>query len=52
MVGNSVRSDKDAYDALILTSAKAYGADGVIDFAANPLLGADGANSEHDVLSG
>jgi lysophospholipase L1-like esterase len=34
---------KDTYDALILTQAKADGADGVVDFAANPLLGADGA---------
>jgi hypothetical protein len=36
---------KDAYNGLILTSAKAAGADGIIDFAANPLLGADGANA-------
>jgi trimeric autotransporter adhesin len=43
--GNSFDSDKNAYDALILTGSKAYGADGVIDFAANPLLGADGANA-------
>jgi lysophospholipase L1-like esterase len=38
-------SIKDSYDALILTQAKAGGADGVVDFAANPLLGADGAYS-------
>ncbi len=43
--GGSVDADKDAYDALILTSAKGLGADGIIDFAANPLLGADGANT-------
>jgi lysophospholipase L1-like esterase len=43
--GNSFDSDKNAYDALILTGSKAYGADGVIDFAANPLLGGDGANA-------
>jgi trimeric autotransporter adhesin len=43
--GNSFDSDKNAYDSLILTGSKAYGADGVIDFAANPLLGADGANA-------
>ena len=43
--GNSFDSDKNAYDALILTGSKAYGADGVIDFAANPLLGSDGANT-------
>jgi len=36
---------KDAYDALILTRAKTAGADGVVDFAANPLLGADNAYS-------
>lgn len=35
--------DKDGYDALILSQAKAAGAEGVVDFAANPLLGADGA---------
>jgi lysophospholipase L1-like esterase len=38
-------SIKDSYDSLILTQAKAGGADGVVDFAANPLLGADGAYS-------
>ncbi len=43
--GRTLDSDKDAYDALILSQAKAGGADGVIDFAANPLLGADGANT-------
>ncbi|NYF78568.1 GDSL-type esterase/lipase family protein [Granulicella arctica] len=42
---NTLDSDKDAYDALILAQAKAGGADGIIDFAANPLLGADGANA-------
>lgn len=36
---------KNAYDALILTNAKSIGADGVIDFAANPLMGADGAST-------
>jgi hypothetical protein len=36
---------KDSYDANILSSWKAWGADGVIDFAANPTMGADGANS-------
>jgi len=34
---------KDSYDSLMLQQAKLVGADGVIDFAANPLLGADGA---------
>jgi lysophospholipase L1-like esterase len=37
--------DKNNYDAAILTKAKAAGADGIVDFAANPLLGADGAYS-------
>jgi len=43
--GNTFDADKDAYDTLILSQAKASGADGVIDFAANPLLGSDGANT-------
>jgi trimeric autotransporter adhesin len=43
--GVSYDSDKDSYDALILGGWKRIGADGVIDFAANPLLGADGANA-------
>jgi trimeric autotransporter adhesin len=43
--GNSYDTDKDGYDAMILGNWKAIGADGVIDFAANPLLGADGANA-------
>ena len=43
--GRTLDSDKDAYNALILSQAKAGGADGVIDFAANPFLGADGANT-------
>jgi len=38
-------SNKDAYDGLILQDAMRVGADGVIDFAANPLLGADGAST-------
>jgi len=36
-------SVKDSYDALILAQYKTIGADGVVDFAANPNLGADGA---------
>ncbi|WP_353064637.1 GDSL-type esterase/lipase family protein [Tunturibacter psychrotolerans] len=36
---------KDAFDALLLSSAEALGVDGVVDFAANPLLGADNASS-------
>jgi len=43
--GNTLDADKDAYNALILSQARAGGADGVIDFAANPLLGADGASA-------
>jgi lysophospholipase L1-like esterase len=38
-------ANKDTYDAQILRLAKAGGADGVIDVAADPLLGADGASS-------
>ncbi len=38
-------ANKDALDALILSQYKVIGADGVIDFAANPLLGADGAST-------
>jgi trimeric autotransporter adhesin len=43
--GTSLDADKDTYDSLILTTAKGLGADGVIDFAANPNLGADGAST-------
>lgn len=43
--GRPLDASKDDYDALILAQAKADGADGVIDFAANPLLGADNANA-------
>jgi hypothetical protein len=43
--GVTLDSHKNAYDTLILQQAKVVGADGVIDFAANPLLGADGANA-------
>jgi hypothetical protein len=43
--GNTGDADKNAYDALILSQAKSAGAEGVIDFAANPLLGADNANT-------
>lgn len=44
-------AQKNAYDALILQQAKSIGADGVLDFAANPLLGADGANTSSNFLS-
>jgi trimeric autotransporter adhesin len=43
---------KDTYDAAILTSAKGFGADGIVDFAANPLLGADGANTNATYFQG
>lgn len=43
---SSFDADKDAYDALILEQARPMGADGVIDFAANPQLGADGAYAD------
>lgn len=36
-------TDKDIYDAAILAQARELGADGVVDYAANPLLGADNA---------
>jgi lysophospholipase L1-like esterase len=44
-------AQKNAYDALILQQAKGVGADGILDFAANPLLGADGANSSSNFLT-
>jgi lysophospholipase L1-like esterase len=50
--GNTGDVDKNAYDALILSQAKTAGADGVIDFAANPLLGADGANASATYFQG
>ncbi|HEY8997180.1 MAG TPA: SGNH/GDSL hydrolase family protein, partial [Edaphobacter sp.] len=36
---------KDQYDALIVQKARSMGADGLVDFAAIPLLGADGAST-------
>jgi len=36
-------SEKNAFDEQLLSQAKAMGADGVVDFAADPNLGADGA---------
>ena len=44
--GNTMDADKNAYDGLILSQAKSSGADGVIDFAADARLGADGANTD------
>jgi lysophospholipase L1-like esterase len=41
--GQTMDALKDTYDALILQQAKAVGFAGVLDVAANPLLGADGA---------
>jgi trimeric autotransporter adhesin len=43
--GGVYDADKDGLDALILSRAKLIGADGVIDFAAEPLIGADGASA-------
>jgi hypothetical protein len=45
-------TDKNNYDALILEQAKLAGADGVIDFAANPLLGANRAYSNATYFQG
>ncbi|MBS1800022.1 MAG: SGNH/GDSL hydrolase family protein [Acidobacteria bacterium] len=42
--GNTGDVNKDNLDNMILQRAKLAGAAGVVDFAANPLLGADGAN--------
>jgi trimeric autotransporter adhesin len=50
--GATYDSAKDAYDALILSTAKSYGADAIVDFAANPLLGADGATSNTTIFQG
>jgi hypothetical protein len=43
---------KDLLDPIILQQSKAAGADGVIDFAANPLLGADGAATNTTYFQG
>jgi trimeric autotransporter adhesin len=50
--GNTADQDKGTYDALILSQARNVGADGVVDFAANPLLGADGAYSNSTYFQG
>jgi hypothetical protein len=50
--GATMDSDKNAFDALILSKVKVVGADGVIDFAANPLLGADGASANTTYFNG
>ncbi len=50
--GTSLDGDKNAYDAMILMTAKAAGADGVVDFAANPNLGADGASANGTYFQG
>jgi lysophospholipase L1-like esterase len=50
--GRTYDADKNIYDALILTTAKAMGADGLVDFAANPLVGADGATSNTTYFQG
>jgi lysophospholipase L1-like esterase len=41
--GATLDSLKDQYDAMITQKARLIGAEGIVDFAANPLLGADGA---------
>jgi lysophospholipase L1-like esterase len=41
--GQTMDALKDSYDALIVQQARAVGFAGVLDVAANPLLGADGA---------
>jgi lysophospholipase L1-like esterase len=41
--GASFDADKQAYNGLILAGARAAGADFIVDAAANPSLGADGA---------
>jgi lysophospholipase L1-like esterase len=43
--GQTMDALKDTYDALILQQAKSVGFAGVLDVAANPLLGADGASA-------
>jgi lysophospholipase L1-like esterase len=43
--GPTMDAQKDSYDALILSNARVGGADGIVDFAASPNLGADGANA-------
>jgi lysophospholipase L1-like esterase len=50
--GTSMDTAKDIYDAQILAQAVRLGADGVIDFAANPLVGADGASTNATYNSG
>lgn len=49
---NGLDAQKDAYDALIITRIKQLGADGLIDFAANPALGADNAYSGSAFVDG
>ncbi|QNI36818.1 GDSL-type esterase/lipase family protein [Edaphobacter albus] len=44
-------SDKNAYNALVLGKARQAGADGIVDFAANPQLGADGAYANTSVFN-
>ncbi len=52
LLSNTFDSDKNNLDALMLQGWKAVGADGVIDGAANPLLGADGANTNATYFQG
>ncbi|HEY0264189.1 MAG TPA: GDSL-type esterase/lipase family protein [Granulicella sp.] len=41
----TIDSDKNVFNAQILQQAKSFEADSIVDFAANPLLGADGAST-------
>ncbi|MBS1822549.1 MAG: SGNH/GDSL hydrolase family protein [Acidobacteria bacterium] len=45
-------ASKDTYNAQILNMAKSFGADGIIDTAADPLIGADGAYSNTTYFQG
>ena len=42
---NGFDTQKDSYDTALLQQSKTMGADGFIDFASDPLLGADGAST-------
>jgi hypothetical protein len=43
--GATMDANKNAIDTLMVGQYKSAGADGIIDYAADPLLGADGANT-------
>ncbi len=50
--GQTMDALKDSYDTLIVQQAKQVGFAGVLDIAANPILGADGANAGTPGASG